>query len=76
MTGTDSQQPSVRQLLAAAGLTPGDDDLHAVATLYRHFGSQRARLEGAARPETEPLIVPGFERVTYGEESADERPER
>jgi hypothetical protein len=76
MTSTDSQQPSVRQLLVAAGLSPDGDDLHAVATLYQHFGSQRARLEGAARPETEPLIVPGFERVTHGEEPADERPGR
>jgi hypothetical protein len=76
MSGTDLEQPSVSQLLAAAGLSPGDDDLHAVTTLYRHFGGQRARLAGAPRSETEPLIIPGFDRATHGKEAAGERSER
>ena len=53
----------LERLFSSAGIELSDRDLNIVSQLHDSFAGQRARLTGAARPETEPLIVPGFDRI-------------
>lgn len=72
MTASSSQPQPVATSLAAAGLSLDGGDLDAVARLYQRFAGQRARLTGAARPESEPMTIPAFDRFT-NQEAGDER---
>lgn len=72
MTASGSQPQIVATLLASTGLSLEHDDLDATARLYRRFAGQRARLTGAARPESEPMTIPAFDRVK-NQEAGHER---
>ena len=50
-----------------------DQDLDIVSKLHDGFARQRARLSGAAQPETEPMIIPAFDHSLKGMEATDER---
>lgn len=70
MAAEDSNREMLRQLFDSIGLELSDRDLAIASGLHVSFAAQRARLAGAARPDTEPMIVPDFERV-----AADRREE-
>jgi hypothetical protein len=57
----------------SVGLKLSEDDVETVAQLHQSFAGQRARLAGAARPETEPMTIPAFDRARHEREATDER---
>ncbi len=72
MAAGDSRHEMLAQLFESAGLKLSNEDLSTVGELYSSFAGQRARLSGAARPESEPMIVPAFDRVRFETEAQDE----
>ena len=62
----------LRQLFESAGLELSEEDLNIVSKLHASFGGQRAALTPAVRPESEPLIIPAFDRVLKETEASDE----
>ncbi len=63
----------LQRLFASANMALSSRDLAIVSELYASFSGQRDRLAGAARPETEPMIIPAFERVYQERQAGDER---
>lgn len=72
MTTGNGQHEMLRHLLRAAELELSSEDLALVGNLHARFAEQRARMSGAARPETEPMIIPAFDRALSEKEARDE----
>lgn len=63
----------LRELFESAGMELSAQDLDIVSRLHISFALQRSRLPGAVRPETEPMIIPAFDRIPLNREATDER---
>ena len=53
----------IQEMFEASGRTLSDEDLDIVSKLHDSYAGQRSRLTPAARPETEPMIIPAFDRA-------------
>ena len=60
----------IQQLFESSGLSLSDEDLDIVRKLHDSYAGQRSRLTPAARPVTEPMIIPAFDRAA---EKGDDR---
>lgn len=60
------------KLFETAGLEVTEPDLHILRELHTSFAIQRSRLDGMARPRTEPMTIAAFDRAQLRMEQADE----
>jgi hypothetical protein len=73
MVDDNARVEMLKQLFRHAGSEISDHDLRIVSRLHASFAGQRDQLSGAARPETEPMIIPAFDRIALKREAIDER---
>ena len=62
----------LRHLFSDTGHDVSEDDLQTVCRLRASFARQRAKLTAAVKPETEPMIIPPFDRGSETEERSDD----